>query len=105
MRASPILLLVLCHVLVLPLAASAEQEMLTIGKYDISLSLDAKIPYQIDATQENDTYQVIINDSSHHAVIYLSESQIIGSAETISMVDDLFRAANTACLFPGWMPG
>ena len=39
MRASPILLLVLCHVLVLPLAASAEQEMLTIGKYDISFSL------------------------------------------------------------------
>ena len=37
---------------------------------------------------------MIINDSSHHAVIYLSESQIIGFAETISMVDDLFSAAN-----------
>lgn len=68
--------------------------MLTIGKYDISLSLHANGPYQIDTTQENDTYQVIINDSSHHAVIYLSESRIIGFAETISMVDDLFRAAN-----------
>ena len=67
-------------VLVLSLAASAEQEMLTIGKYDISFSLQANGPYQIDAMQENDTYQVIINDSSHHAVIYLSESQDIGFA-------------------------
>jgi len=68
--------------------------MLTIGKYDISFSLHANGPYQIDATQENDTYQVIINDSSHHAVIYLSESQNIGLAETINMVDDLFSATN-----------
>ena len=68
--------------------------MLTIGKYDISFSLHANGPHQIDATQENDTYQVIINDSSHHAVIYLSESQNIGFAETINMVDDLFSATN-----------
>jgi hypothetical protein len=94
LRASPILLLVLCQIVLLSFAASAEQEMLTIGKYDISFSLQARGPYQIDAVQENDTYQVIINDSSRHAVIYLSESRNIGSEETIGMVDELFRAAN-----------
>ncbi|NTV27756.1 MAG: hypothetical protein HGA93_03635, partial [Methanothrix sp.] len=76
------------------MASSAEQEMLTIGKYDISFSLQANGTYQIDAMQENDTYQVIINDTSHHAVIYLSESQNIGFEETIDMVDELLEAAN-----------
>ena len=45
--------------LVLSLAASGEQEALTIGKYDISFFLQADGSYQIDARQENDTYQVI----------------------------------------------
>ena len=34
MRASPILLLVYAGIVVLSLSASAEQEMLTIGKYE-----------------------------------------------------------------------
>ncbi|MCX6673534.1 MAG: hypothetical protein NTY37_07130 [Methanothrix sp.] len=38
MRASPILLLVYAGIVMLSFAASAEQEMLTIGKYDISFS-------------------------------------------------------------------
>ena len=66
-----------------------------IGKYDISFSLQANGPYQIDATQENDTrIQAIINDSSRHAVIYLSESRNINFEEAVDMVDELFRAAN-----------
>ena len=94
MRASPILLLVYAGIVMLSFVASAEQEMLTIGKYDISFSLQANGPYQIDAMQENDTYQVIINDSSRHAVIYLSESQNIGFEDARDMVDELFEAAN-----------
>lgn len=94
MRTSSILLLVLCQVFVISLIASAEQEMLTIGKYDISFSLQANEPYQIDAVQDNDTYQVIAKDSRHHAVIYLCPSQSISFEDALDMVDELFEAAN-----------
>jgi len=93
-RLASIFLAIVAAVLIAAATASAEQEMLTIGKYDISFSLQANRAYQIDAMQENDTYQVIINDSSRHAAIFLSESRNIGFEETIDMVDDLFRAAN-----------
>ncbi len=93
-RLARIFLAIVAAVLIAAATASAGQEMLTIGKYDISFSLQANRTYQVDAMQENETYQVIINDSSRHAVIYLSESQNIGFEDARDMVDELFEAAN-----------
>ena len=96
MRAGPILLLALCQFLVLSLAASGEQEALTIGKYDISFFLQADGSYQIDARQGNDTYQVSINDSGSRALIYVAESPEIGFEGIKEMVDELLAEANAS---------
>jgi len=93
MRSGLIILLVLCQLMVLSLPSSAESEMLTAGKYDVSFTLNATDDYSIDWAEENATYQIFINDSIHDAVIYIEEADSIGFEDAAAIVDDLFEQA------------